>query len=199
MLLFLTGDIQIGKTRWLMSQVEALEAGGVQACGVIAPGVWKPTDSGFDKLGIDNLLLPERRTVPFARRRDLAEAAGSYDGRSQSARADLLWAIDDEAIDEVNAHLQNLAGVDGPGRRLLVIDELGRLELLHGGGLVAAMGLLDRGATPAFPHALVIVRAQLLDFAHERLAAAPWDGMRDISPNDDAASLLQRLFERDEP
>ena len=188
MLFFLTGDIQTGKTRWLMQQIVELEAEGVEVCGVMAPGTW--IDHGentggerFEKTGIDNLLLPERRTVPFARRADLADDAGA--GDSQSARAGLGWAIDDRAIEEVNAHFARLAQIEAPGERLLVIDEFGRLELECGGGLTEAVALVDRGATPAFPHALVVVRAALLDAALERFANADWGGTRAIRPSND--------------
>ena len=198
MLFFLTGEIQIGKTRWLMAVAEELRRRGVKPCGVIAPGIWVPgeNEGKFEKLGIDNLLLPEGKTIPFARRRDLARAEGAYDERSQSARADLQWAIDDSAIDKVNAHFANLALLESPGNRLLVVDELGRLELLCGEGLTNAVSLLERGATPALPHALVVVRAQLLETAQERFAAAPWKGMRAIGPSEESANLLLEVLAR---
>lgn len=183
MLLFLTGDIQTGKTRWLMRQIDRLEAEGVEACGVVAPGTWIEHDGDFEKTGIDNLLLPERRTVPFARRRDLARAEGAYDPAAQSSRAGLGWAIRDEAISEVDAHFAKLAAIEKPGRRLLVVDELGSLELERGGGLASAVAMLDRGATPAFPYALAVVRAGLLETARARFANAPWGGMRDVAPD----------------
>lgn len=194
MLLFLTGEIQTGKTRWLMRVIETLERRGVKPCGVVAPGIWMPRDDGFEKLGIDNLLLPEHRTVPFARRRDLAQADGAYDEGSQSARADLQWAIDDGAIGEVNAHFDRLAGWNGTGKRLLVVDEFGHLELLRGEGLTSAVALIDRGASEAFPHALVVVRAQLLETARERFSDAPWGGMLAIAPDDDGEARLIAAF-----
>ena len=191
MLFFLTGDIQIGKTRWLMDELVRLESQGIEPCGVIAPGIWVPREDGFEKLGIDNMLLPEKRTISFARRRDLAEADGELDAGSQAGRAQLGWAIRDEAIDEVNVHFDALARIKEPGRRLLVVDELGRLELLAGGGLTSALALLDRGATSVFPHALVVVRETLLDSARERFAAVDWGGMRAIAPGDEASQLLE--------
>ena len=157
-------------------------------------------------LGIDNLLLPGKRKVPFARRRDLAQADGAYDEGSQAARADLKWAIDDAAIDIVNMHLDGF--IEGEGvhsgleerscpaqSRFLVIDELGRLELLAGGGLTSALALLDRGATPMFPHALAVVRESLLDAAFERFAETLWNGMRAISPDARGEQLLLEAFE----
>ena len=59
MLFFLTGEVQIGKTRWLMDALTQLAERGVEPCGVIAPGQWIPRDGGFEKLGIDNMLLPD--------------------------------------------------------------------------------------------------------------------------------------------
>ena len=43
MLYILTGDIQIGKTRWLQKTVSILEDMGVGVQGVITPGIWKKT------------------------------------------------------------------------------------------------------------------------------------------------------------
>ena len=186
MLLVLTGDIQIGKTRWLQASVDRLEAAGVGCEGVVAPGVWRPQaapEGGYEKLGIDNVLLPGGERVPFARRVDLACQAGAYNSRSQSARAGLGWAIDDAAIARVNAHFRKLADACQNVASLLIVDELGRLELMRGEGLVEAMALLDRGPTRAFPHALVVVREDLLPLARERLAPV-WGAPVPIHPDD---------------
>ena len=202
MLFFLTGDIQTGKTRWLETALEALAEQGVGTCGVLAPGVWREhADGTFEKLGIDNVLLPSGERIPFARRNDLAIAEGSYDSGSQAAQAKLSWAIDDAAIERVNAHLEavaaDTAGTDstiGVQPRLLVIDELGRLELERGQGLTAALDLIDRGATPALPHALVIVRSALIDAAYRRFAAANWGGTESVSPGNSALKALSTAF-----
>ena len=111
MLLVLTGDIQIGKTRWLQASVDRLEAAGVGCEGVVAPGVWRPQaapEGGYEKLGIDNLLLPEHELVPFARREDLARAEGTYDPTNGSAQLGLVWHIDEGAVCRVNAHFEAL-------------------------------------------------------------------------------------------
>ena len=200
MLFFLTGEIQTGKTRWLQSVIEHLEQRHVEVCGVVAPGVWeKHAAEGFAgetfvKLGIDNVLLPEHASIPFARRSDLARATGTLDGGSQSARAGLQWAIDDRAIDLVNAHFDKLSALQPRKKRLLVVDELGRLELLRCEGLTSAVALLDRGATPLFPHALAIVRADLLATAQTRFANAPWNGMCAIGADDASADMLLRSY-----
>lgn len=62
---------------------------------MLAPGVWRrcePGDPaadahGFEKTGIDNVLLPDGERVHLARRRDLAVFDGSLERGGQSERA----------------------------------------------------------------------------------------------------------------
>lgn len=201
MLFLLTGEVQIGKTRWLESLVTELADCGVSCVGVLAPGQWVPSEgehadaNGFEKLGIDNVLLPSGERIPFARRGDLARADGTFDEESQAAKAELAWHIDDAAIDRVNAHFDELAvraSAAAPG--LLIVDELGRLEIWRGGGLTSAMALLAQGPTTAFPHALVVVRDYLLDDA-EALFAEAWPDRCRIKPNDAAREAILAAFE----
>lgn len=196
MLFLLTGEVQIGKTRWLESLVAELGAFGVPCAGVLAPGQWVPSTgphadaNGFEKLGIDNVLLPGGERVPFARRGDLARADGTFDEESQAAKAELAWHIDDAAIDRVNAHFDEItahASAVAPG--LLIVDELGRLEIWRGGGLTSAMALLAQGPTAAFPHALAVVRDYLLDDA-EILLAEAWPDHCRISPDDTGRAVI---------
>ena len=220
----LTGAVQTGKTRWLERLVVELAAEGVPCGGVLAPGVWRrreelgaevdvrerPLGSGaacFEKLGIDNVLLPGGERVTFARRRDLAQREGVLDPHSQSAAAGLAWEIDETALARVNAHFDALAhsapfappsasssATSSPARPwLLVVDELGRLELQRDGGLTSAMTVLARGATAACPHALVVVRASLRARAEERFAAA-WGRCVPLAPGDEARTTVRRAF-----
>lgn len=201
MLFLLTGEVQIGKTRWLESLVAELGAFGVPCAGVLAPGQWVPSmgphadANGFEKLGIDNVLLPGGERVPFARRGDLARADGTFDEESQAAKAELAWHIDDAAIDRVNAHFDEItahASAVAPG--LLIVDELGRLEIWRNGGLTSAVALLAQGPTAAFPHALAVVRDYLLDDT-EALLAPAWPEIARISPNDAAREAILAAFE----
>lgn len=201
MLFLLTGEVQIGKTRWLESLVTELADCGVSCAGVLAPGQWVPSEgehadaNGFEKLGIDNVFLPSGERIPFARRGDLARADGTFDEESQAAKAELAWHIDDAAIDRVNAHFNEIAthaSAAAPG--LLIVDELGRLEIWRGGGLTSAMALLAQGPTAAFPHALAVVRDYLLDDA-EALFAEAWPDRCRIKPNDAAREAILAAFE----
>ena len=227
MLFLLTGDVQIGKTRWLEALCADLSAADVCVAGVIAPGQWVPRPTGqlsgrhdfdgagrFEKLGIDNVLLPQGMRIEFAKRRDLANAGDAFAEGGQARAAQLGWAISDEAIAQVNAHFGELAQAAGvacagcvaaagpkslrlanqlPGETLLVVDELGRLELMCGCGLTNAVALLDAGPTSAFPHALVVVRETLLDCACERFAPA-WGAPVAIRPTDDARREIFNAF-----
>lgn len=227
MLFILTGGVQTGKTRWLETLVADLGARGVPSAGVIAPGVWRLKDvraggSKREKVGIDNVLLPSATRIRFADRRDLLaarlcgnEGAGQSDAvceagagkTSESDKAQLGWAIYDDAIDRVNGHFDMLrtkrhvsradaasgcAVVREPRSGLLVVDEIGRLEL-EGGGIVSAMDALDEGPSKRYPHALIVVRDWLFDRAEERFGPA-WGGSTAIEPDDEGAARVAAAF-----
>lgn len=223
MLFMLTGEVQTGKTRWLERLVSTLSDDGVTCSGVTAPGVWRrrgKAEGDFEKLGIENVLLPEGEHVPFARRRDLAEAEGSFDPVSQSASAQLGWEISDSAIERVNAHFATLAAAAalsitqggsigfpketrtdvsretsdvGNVGGMLVVDEMGRLELMRGGGLTQAVALVEAGPTPLFPHALIVVRADLVACAEERFGSR-WGECVRILPDEEGCSAVLSAF-----
>ncbi len=263
MLFLLTGDVQIGKTRWLERLAAELAGEGAAVAGVVAPGVWRKRqpdevagerglsgEGRFEKLGIDAVLLPQGDRIPFALRRDLALAEGSFDPASQSAAAHLGWEISDEAIARVNAHFDRIAAEEAlpakeaadsaaleprqagsekpvpdrvdpmPGMLhvkhpfvqtfpckasgaeegdagfacapggLLVVDELGRLELVRGVGLASAVAMLDAGPTRRFPHALAVVRAGLCGLAEARFSSV-WGGTRALAPDDAARAVVR--------
>lgn len=212
MLYLLSAEIQTGKTRWLVALVSLLREVGVPVSGVVAPGVWKDhgetasqSPSGrYEKLGIDNVLLPQGEVVHLARRRDLAIAAKLVEPEGQSERAGLTWSMSDACLERVNEHLAWLecdeshglqTGRSSARRGMYVVDELGRLELLRGEGLTHAVSTLARGPRSRWPVALAVVRPTLLGRAHE-LFDAPWAGrVIEISPGDDAASSILGKFE----
>ena len=207
MLFLLTGDVQIGKTRWLEDLCTSLQAAGTCVAGVVAPGQWVPRPEGqpggkhgfdgagrFEKLGIDNVLLPQGKRIEFARRRDLAAKSKAFTEGTQAKAAKLGWAISDTAIAQVNSHFAALAKQAANETRLaphavLVVDELGRLELLRGCGLTNALAILDAGPTPQFPHAIAVVRETLLDEARRRFKLL-WGEPIAISPGNASRELV---------
>ena len=208
MLYLLTGEVQIGKTRWLHSLIAELEAQGAICEGVIAPGIWKENADGtFDKLGITNEMLPQHKTVTFALRDDIAKARGVFDETSQAANAQMMWHIFDDSIVMVNSHFadlithkhhvlegNNCEGTASEGcnpRRILIVDELGRLELMRGGGLTEAMKLLAEGPDDYYSDAIVIARDALgLPEEVEHLFGKTWDTFMRISPSDEAKDAI---------
>ena len=207
MLFLLTGDVQIGKTRWLEDLCASLQAAGTCVAGVVAPGQWVPRPEGqpngnhgfdgagrFEKLGIDNVLLPQGERIEFARRRDLAAGGKAFAEGAQAKAAKLGWAISDTAIAQVNSHFAALAKQAANETRLaphavLVVDELGRLELLRGCGLTNALAILDAGPTPQFPHAIAVVHETLLDEARRRFKLL-WGEPIAISPGNASRELV---------
>ena len=206
MLFVLTGDVQTGKTRWLERVVTSLGNRGVSAYGVLAPGVWADRRdahersgnidaNGFEKLGIDNVLLPQGERIAFARRADLAAHEGTFDTSAQSARAKLGWHIADSAIDRVNGHFSTLceSAHSSGDVGLLVIDELGRLELERDGGLTEAVCVLEAGPTPEIPHALIVVREALLPRLDNRFAS--WGKRVLVKPDEASSAIVLAAFD----
>ncbi len=185
MLFILTGDVRTGKTTWLETRVRELEAAGVPVRGVLAPGVWRDGE----KVGIENVLLPLRERVLLA-----TPVNGGQSPINRCADG-LGWDFDTAALDRVNAHLAGLAAeATGDGRPgLLVIDEVGPLELHRGAGLTAALALLDGEPKPAWPNALVVVRSSLAGEAAARFARS-WQSVEPLSPDEPGARRLREAL-----
>lgn len=185
MLYLLTGDVQTGKTRWLQQHVERLRTEGITCYGVIAPGDWVESKGphanadGFEKRGIWNVLLPQGERIRFADRKDIALEQDTFEEGSEAGRIGLGWHISDEALAQVNQHLANLP--EAPGKGLLVIDELGRLELVHDCGLTEAVRLLKAGPTAQYQDTLVVARDRLAHLVEEMFADI-WGGCERIEP-----------------
>ncbi len=206
-LFVLTGEIQTGKSRWLEAQLSHLEAAGVQVCGVLAPGVWVevPVSSehpqGFEKLAIDWVFYPEHDRVRAAWRQDLDPESGAdkYTAPVVGGQR-FMWKFAQEPFDRANGLFAKLRaeqesgegeGAFVPGStRLVVIDEIGRLEL-NGRGLTEAVALLETGPTQKNPHVLVVCRDLLLeDFLASPMAKAWGEAVQVIAPDDAGQEAL---------
>lgn len=193
MLFVLTGRIQTGKTRWIQRLVREVERRGGICDGVVAPGDWRTTyeedgEPRYEKRGIFNEILPSHERVLFAQRRDLVEMP--CEGEESLG---LGWAFRQEALRRVNAGFERMAESEG-APSLLVVDEVGRLELTFGTGLTSAMRLLELGPTVRHPVALTVVREDLLSSACDRFAE-PWGKVRIVAPNEDALGLVIGMLE----
>lgn len=128
----------------------------LKIAGVCTPATFNEKE----KDGIDAVSLPDcRRFALAARREDVVQPQSA--GRAQGAGSPRLgWDFSSEAMERINSHLRSCADCD-----LLIVDELGPLELLKGEGYTEALRMLDAGSVKT---ALVVIRPALLDIARKR-------------------------------
>ncbi|MFZ5809493.1 MAG: nucleoside-triphosphatase [Chloroflexota bacterium] len=145
-----TGASTSGKTTFCQNYLLQKRLAGWQVAGILTPAVFENGEkSAFQAV---NLSTGESRLL-----------AVKAPGRQQ----DILvgeWALRPETLHWGNQILDQITACD-----LLVIDELGPLEFLQGGGWQSAFPLLERGA---FRLALVVVRPQLVKMACSRFRIA---------------------------
>ncbi len=146
--ILVTGARGTGKSRWCERLVSVARSRGWRVAGVLSP----PVMDADHKVGIDLLDLAsgERRRLADVRR---GAGEGATTERWRFKEATLVWG---------NEVLRQ-AGETTP--QLLVVDELGPLELQRGAGLAAGLEAVD-----AMAHGLacVVVRPSLLDSALQR-------------------------------
>lgn len=166
--LILTGERGSGKTMLCSMVAENARRAKWHVGGVLSPAVFEKGQ----KTAIDVIDLSSGRRGKLARPR-------------QSGDEGILtshWTFDVQALKWGNASLKEAVPCD-----LLVMDELGPLELLRGQGLTAGLEALDSGL---FSLALVVVRPELLEIACKR-----WQHARVVilkAPGE-AASLAETL------
>lgn len=189
MLVLLTGNRQVGKTRLLEALLEKAKEENVSCVGVITPGIWEHDANGKNiKLGIDAILLPQHEKIPFAIKRDGGEGDASS---RQSDSANLGWKIFDDSICDINKHFDDLMQAGINQDELLVIDELGTLELVHEKGLTSALAVLDNpceALADSKTNAVAVVRPELIDVAKKRFAPV-WGEPLVIDASDKGAYL----------
>jgi nucleoside-triphosphatase len=147
-LVVVTGESGAGKTRWCQQLAELAAARGWKAAGLLSPAVF---ENGL-KTGIDLLDLSSGERRRLAARRDPAAPQGDFDTRH--------WSLDAETLAWGNRALEHAGPCD-----LLIVDELGPLELVGGAGLQAGLELLD---ARRYRLACAVVRPSLLAAAQGR-------------------------------
>ena len=154
-LFLVTGKRGAGKTTWCLELRRQARAAGVQPLGLISPAVF---EQGM-KTGIDliDLASGERRRLAVNRHLAL------YRLPKQPGLAKRDWLFDPEALAWGNQILEGLQHGE-----LLILDELGPLELLEDEGLTAGMALIDE---KRFGLTCVVVRPTLVPTA---LQLWPW-------------------------
>ncbi len=139
-MIVVTGEIGAGKTTWCLDLVAHVRSLGLHVAGLSSPGVFVDAE----KVAIDLLDLSTYERRRLADRRSAADLASPTPN----------WYFHVEALAWGDDVLNSISGCD-----LLVIDELGPLELRHNRGWRSALPLLKRGCCRA---ACVVVRRSLL-------------------------------------
>ena len=175
-MVLLSGPSGSGKTRACEALIAQARTREMRLGGLLSPA----TFVGHEKMGIDllNLVTSERRRL--ARKVMGAPVGAFHDALPGAHREDRLfvgeWEMDQATLEWGNTCLGSLDSTD-----LLVIDELGPLEFVHGVGLIGAFELLDKGH---YRLAAVTVRPALVSKAKSRWPHAKVMGAETFTASD---------------
>ncbi|MCX6056078.1 MAG: hypothetical protein NTZ74_14415 [Chloroflexi bacterium] len=137
----ITGPREVGKTRFCTHLVTEAQKRGLKIAGVLSPPRW--VDGQKTAIEIINLSNQEQWVLATRRVGD------------ESGMGTEHWVFDPEVTEWGNQVLSHPHGCD-----LLIIDELGPLELLHGAGWQKAFSTInDR----KYQVAVVVIRPELLE------------------------------------
>ncbi|HAD07149.1 MAG TPA: hypothetical protein DCE76_08330 [Anaerolineaceae bacterium] len=142
----ITGEFGAGKTRWCQQFLALARQAGWDAAGILSPAVFE----NGQKVAIEAV------DVRSGERRRLATRRQTEDSALIHTRE---WLFETDTIRWGNTVFQQALPCD-----LLIVDEVGPLELLQGRGWVAAMEAI---ASRAYRLAVVVVRPSLLPIAEK--------------------------------
>jgi nucleoside-triphosphatase THEP1 len=165
----LTGARGSGKTTLCRELASAARRSGRDVAGVISPARFV----GARKVGIEAADLRTGETRPLAWRRDPARPGTLELG---------CWDFDEAVLAWGNAVLR---GATPCG--LLLVDELGPLELLQGRGWTAGLEAIETGD---YDLALAVVRPGLLEHAR---ASWPRASLLDVGDTDGRRRFVARI------
>jgi nucleoside-triphosphatase THEP1 len=170
MLAIITGDRGTGKTALCRRLADRAGAAGWHVAGILSLAVM----SGGQKTAIEAQDLRTGEFRLLARRR--AEDTAS------SGLHTPAWVFDESGVSWGNCVLEESTPCD-----LLVVDELGPLELERGQGWTAGISAVHSGE---YRHAVVVVRPELLSLATTR-----WPHAQVVSAMDaDAMAQLEQML-----
>jgi len=145
-LLLLTGLKGIGKTAWCLKLMQIAKKQGIEMEGIVSPGVY----SGNMKTGIEIMDVRSGEKRLFAKLNL---------GKTQDLSTP-RWSFNPDSIAWANDVLKKRSASE-----LLIIDELGPLELLRDEGFVEGISRID---SREFHMAIVVVRPSLVPKALQR-------------------------------
>ncbi|BBB48575.1 nucleoside-triphosphatase [Pelolinea submarina] len=145
-LTIISGQKNAGKTKLCLRLVEKLQQDSIQVNGLVSPGLYQEGH----KVGI---LV---RDIATGEEKPMAVFDPGWDPEVPERE----WRFNMGAVEWGNECLIKAAHSD-----VLIIDELGFLEMEQNRGWTAGLGLLDSGD---YKHALIVIRPDLLETACKR-------------------------------
>lgn len=145
----ITGESGAGKTAWCAQMCAFAERETLRVAGVISYGIFE----GAEKVAIEVCVLPSGERRILAKRREYVVGAATP-----------RWQFDERVLAWSDSQLAALTACD-----VLIIDELGPLELLHGRGWQSAFTALQAAR---YELACVVVRPTLVERFKARFSAA---------------------------
>jgi nucleoside-triphosphatase len=143
----ISGARGAGKTSWCTALVDQARQIGLSVSGILCPAVF----ADGQKIGIDLVEIRNGKRYRLGMRRNEDSGEGTYVG---------CWRFDEQVLAWGNRILQELDPSD-----LVIIDELGPLELQDNNGLLAGLNILDEHI---YRTAFVVIRPELLGLAQTR-------------------------------
>lgn len=136
----ITGHSNQGKTTWIAGAIDFLFSNNQNFAGLFCPSDF--TDG--KKSAIDCVLLPEKKKLCLAKRKQ--DFSSGYSRK---------WKFDDDVIDAVNKHVENIKSCT-----YFICDEIGPLELIKGGGFTSAIKFMQ---SQNFKNAIVAIRPSMIE------------------------------------
>lgn len=168
-IIIISGPRDAGKTNLCLKLVERLTSTGKMVRGIVSPGLYQDSR----KMGI------LARDVATGEETQFAKYSLGWDIQ----RPEREWRFLTKGITWVNSRLQTAVPTD-----ILFIDEIGYLEMEEKGGWTAALKNLDQGQ---FNHAILVIRPDLLEKAHERWKIQQ---VLIINPDDNLDEFADRIL-----
>jgi len=145
-LMIVTGWRNTGKTTFCQLMIEAARERNLSVSGILSPGVFE----NYQKIRID---MEDLRT---GEKRVLAQK-----GNNPESEYDLpSWFFEKENLSWGNTIFEQAVPTD-----LLIVDELGPIELEQNKGWVSALQALDSGQ---YQIAITVIRSELMPHARKR-------------------------------
>ncbi|NPV85457.1 MAG: hypothetical protein HPY45_05560 [Anaerolineae bacterium] len=146
-LIIVSGGRGVGKTTFCRTVVKSAQHAGWRVAGVLSPAVFERGSKVA--IAVEDISSGERRMLARLPVAGVAEGGIRTPG----------WVFDEQTLQWADEALARVASCD-----LLVVDELGPLEIERGQGWVHGLTALDKGE---YRLALVVVRPELVGIARQ--------------------------------